>query len=791
MNEFFKKILLLSFCLIVVGFMIGQNPNSFSDFKQFLKSKEQRQSPKILKVITKNKTDNEDIAFGINKTNFGSFSKDIKSLKITQLKVESQLHQLFDFDANYSFAQLASTKDELGFEHTNYLVYYKGYLVDGQMVMIHKKDGIIRSINGVVKGINNPDTDILISDRIAFQTALNEMQVDELVNEYPIENVFVRLSDDENIFRLAKKIKIFSLQPLKKYNVYIDAQTGKVLKSVSLLPLGDVQCTAHTYYSGVQTITADSYNGSYRLKDNTRNITTYKGDTWNGLYAEPSANLIYTNSSTIWSAEEQKPAIEAHWGIEKTYDYYLKVHNRKSYDDKNGPIYNIYNPVVWDREGMNINAAALVGYGIMVYGRGGLNGTTVYKPFVSIDIAGHEFAHLVTAETPAGGLEYQNESGALNESFSDIFGICIDFYTNVSPNWTMGELLTKDGSFTRSMSDPSSNLLSDADKQPNTYKGNYWEFTSFDNGGVHTNSGVQNYWFYLLCEGGSGTNDKGYNYSVTPIGMQDAEKIAYRNLMTYLPQTAQHIDAYYGSLEAAKDLFGENSQQYKSVKDAWLAVGVDSLLPQICRGEKILTNASGTITDGSGDDQYKPQSNCKWVIKTTTDKIIQLTFTSFELENVYSNGNMSDYVAVYDGPTTASTLIGKYGGTTIPPVLRSTSNDMLVHFVSDKYVERQGFDAKYETVVATSMDLIDNNRSLVIYPNPTKDEVFVKIGTNQGSINIAIVDMLGRVVKTTSFQTTSISEAINVDVRDLSSGVYSLQITGTNFNKTEKLVINK
>ncbi len=785
MNKFLRKVFLLSVCLLSTVVVIGQNLGSISELKQYLNSKE-KQPPRVLKVISKDKNDNTKLTFDINKTNYGSFSKNIKSLNITQANIEKQLHQMFGLDANYSFAQLASTTDELGFEHTNYLIYYKGYLIDGQMVMVHKKDGVIKSINGIVKDINNPSNTILVTDQIAFQTALKAMQVDDLVNEYPIENVFVRLPDDENTFRLAKKIKIFSLQPLKKYNVYIDAQTGEVLNSVSLLPLSDVQCTAHTYYSGQQNITADYHNGTYRLKDNARNIITYDGTKWNGTYADPSENLIYTNNSTDWSLDSLKPALQVHWGIEKTIDYYSSVHNRKGYDDKGSPVHNIYNPVVWDYEEANINAAALVGYGIMVYGRGGLSNGTTYKPFVAIDIAGHEFAHLVTEETTGGGLEYQNESGALNESFSDIFGVCIDFHTNVSPNWTIGEEVLDNKSFMRSMSDPSSDQLSEYDKQPDTYKGKHWETSSYDNGGVHTNSGVQNYWFYLLCQGGSGTNDNGYTYSVTGIGMKDAEKIAYRNLMNYLPRKARHIDSYYGSLEAAKDLFGENSQQYKSVKAAWLAVGIDSLQPQLCRGEKILTNTSGTITDGSGTEQYQPQSDCKWVIKTTADKIIQLTFTSFELER-----GSSDYVAVYDGATTDSPMIGKYSGTNMPPVLRSTSNAMLVYFVSDKYVNRQGFEAKYESIMPTSTDIIENNRSLVIYPNPTKDEVFVKVGADKGLINIAVVDMLGRVVKKLSYQTNSTGETINIDVKDLNAGVYNLQITGANFNKVEKLVINK
>ena len=73
--------------------------------------------------------------------------------------------------------------------------------------------------------------------------------------------------------------------------------------------------------------------------------------------------------------------------------------------------------------------------------------------------------------------------------------------------------------------------------QPDTYEGTYWvdvngcvpNSNTNDNCGVHTNSGVQNFWFYLLCEGGSGTNDNGDAYSVTGIGLDEGGEIAYRN----------------------------------------------------------------------------------------------------------------------------------------------------------------------------------------------------------------------------------------------------------------------
>lgn len=277
---------------------------------------------------------------------------------------------------------------------------------------------------------------------------------------------------------------------------------------------------------------------------------------------------------------QTSPEFDAHWGMEKTYDYYLNTFNRKSYDGEGSTIYNVLNSSMFD----DFNAAAFsVEPYPMFYGNGGTFNGTKFKPFVSLDIMAHEFTHLITERNGNGGLSYDGESGALNESFSDIFGTCVEFYAKgEEANWLIGDGLMSGYTNLRDMSNPKNGMDGDiiyavaGYPQPDTYGGDYWQDITAgnDNGGVHRNSGVQNYWFYLLCEGGSGTNDNNEHYSVSAIGMNDAQKIAYRNLMTYLTPYATFRDACDGSIQAARDLFGKGSGQEKAVKDAWRAVGV-------------------------------------------------------------------------------------------------------------------------------------------------------------------------------------------------------------------------
>jgi len=205
----------------------------------------------------------------------------------------------------------------------------------------------------------------------------------------------------------------------------------------------------------------------------------------------------------------------------------------------------------------------------MTYGDGdGVN----FTPLVCLDVVGHEITHGVTQYS--ANLRYLGESGALNESFSDIFGNEVEFAKEGVPgsgtgNWRMGEDITPSGLGIRNMQNP--NEFND----PDTYLGTYWVTTgSGDAGGVHTNSGVQNFWFYLLCEGGSGTNDHGNAYNVSAIGFTKAAAIAYRNLTVYLTPSSNYYAARVGAINSATDLYGPGSPEVQVVMDAWYAVGV-------------------------------------------------------------------------------------------------------------------------------------------------------------------------------------------------------------------------
>jgi len=171
----------------------------------------------------------------------------------------------------------------------------------------------------------------------------------------------------------------------------------------------------------------------------------------------------------------------------------------------------------------------------------------------------------------------QGESGALNESISDIMGISVKKYVQGDDaSWLIAENVFPYYSCLRSMASPKEGK--DGDQPcPDTYGGEYWvdpNNIAYDHGGVHFNSGVQNKWFYLLSDGGTGTNDNNFTYDVTGIGIEKAQQIVYRTTMKYATSQSQYADMRLASLQAAKDLHGAESAELASVLSAWDAVGV-------------------------------------------------------------------------------------------------------------------------------------------------------------------------------------------------------------------------
>ncbi len=397
---------------------------------------------------------------------------------------------------------------------------------------------------------------------------------------------------------------------------------------------------------------------------------------------------ILGNMGTYESVQENDPGLDAHWGVEQTYDYYMNVHNRNSFDGQGGQIISyVHFAVGWPNAFWSNNSLKL-GDGDGV--------TTTHRTY--LNVVAHEITHGVINENGGGGLKYQGESGALSESFADIFGTAVEHFAKPSTaDWLHGEEGSLvPGEYVRSMADPR------AKGQPDTYGPNdsFWanpQDTMVDFGGVHINSGVQNHWFYLLSEGGSDVNENGYAYIIDGIGLQKAEQIAYRNLTQYISAsvTSTFEDSRMGSIMAAEDLYGAGSPEVMTVQKAWAAVGVGTFDPgPTCMGLTELTDPSGPIGDGSGMFDYGHNADCTWLINPAGANSISLNFAEFDVA-------AGDTLTVYDGGDANATVLATLSGNTLPGVISSSDGILFMQFTTDGSGAAPGWSLDYTSSFMT------------------------------------------------------------------------------------------
>lgn len=625
----------------------------------------------------------------------GHFWLKLQNKSVKMDEAVSHFGEWLSLPSGSTFELLKDETDELGIRHLRYRQFVDGVEVQASMVLVHGRDGMVTSANGVVmEG----------SERLASSRRVSTTQNDQQ------KLYLVKTSDG---YRYATLQYDF----LTNSDAYVDYETGEVLKSLPHRFDAEKTIQGRSLYSGTvplfvteladgQRITTDSIRHIYSvdatnapfidleeyflykdeqgddvydrlkyindycppfstksdflsmsqlvqvtldkvtpqsdpfaevylvLKDSILNIAAtssrvfvsalplqfdidtsggmaaflnkrhFSIETWLYQYngddilldcAELAPQPLGQNS---WKAEKTEghlsvvaaanPVVDIHWGMQQTYDWYKNTFGRDSYDGKGGPINNIFfapdsnNKFIGMASTGQTNAFAeynkKFNCWVMEYGIG--DGITI-RPVVALDIMAHEFTHLVTMSTAA--LEYIGESGALNESFSDIFGITIKKAVKGSKakdNWLIGDDVMINAPCIRDMSHKLMGLYTTM--PPNYYKGDDWD----DAADVHINSGVQNYWFYLVCE--------------DDMDIDSAIKIVYRNLTQYLTPTSNYIDARKGSLQAAADLFGGPddpwgaSPEYYSVKKAWKTVGVlDNVSPTDIKSVTHTTESTG------------------------------------------------------------------------------------------------------------------------------------------------------------------------------------------------------
>jgi Zn-dependent metalloprotease len=521
--------------------------------------------------------------------------------------------------------------DQLGYRHQRLEQVHQGIPVLGGDVSVHF-DGQNNPYE--VNGKYIPDLNLSVTPSISANQAVDAAKADFVSNKGAAADAIALVSGPDLVVYALGDSPVLTYQIVIRtrsdntWKYWINAHTGAVVRSVSTVckiaaptktggTAATLTGTRSTGEGGaVVSFAGWSQNGVYYMYDpanyyylwNANNSATATAPTTPTLDAvqavadSATADLTSPAGSAGLVASFTDPSTYAYrsttnWGttdptevsiavnMGKVFEYYRTVHNRNGVNGANGATGKAVAAVVhFDSNYVNAYWDGTA----MYFG----DGDNVQSTSLGVlDVCGHELTHGVTEFS--ANLNYQDESGALNESFSDVMGETIEFYaqpdgratypndTPGSADWKLGEDCWLEGSCLRDMRNPSSTVtMNSGYQQPSKYGGTYWQnykTDTSDNGGVHQNSGPQNFFYYLLCDGGSGTND-GLSYSVTGIGVTNARLVAYRALTVYCTTTTDYKGARDAWVSAANDL---NPAWVPSVKAAWNAVGVLGTSPVI------------------------------------------------------------------------------------------------------------------------------------------------------------------------------------------------------------------
>ena len=460
---------------------------------------------------------------------------------------------------------------------------HRGVRVVGGEVIRHEADGQTQAVFGAVYPGIAVGTEPAISTAGATEILAALTGVMLPADRAP---ELVVLPLDEGGFALAYRARVMTPSDLVVY--YVDAESGAVLLQYSQLET--TVGTGTGVFGDSKKISTTEKGGSYVAQDALRpaSINTYdmKGNRTrlelilNGLVA-PADSDYATDSDNDWG---DQAAVDGHVYAGWTYDYWYARFNRQGLDNHNRKMLSFVHPVNradWSSASSSVLNlyylnAFYAGDGMMVYGEGLPPNVTAggyrWTYFAgALDVVAHELAHGITDYT--SDLVYRNESGALSEAFSDILGTGAEFYYQevgsgyMKADYLLGEDLTAPIGGFRSMANPAA--FGDPDHYSKRYIG------TSDNGGVHHNCGIINHAFYLAVEGGVNRTS---GLAVTGIGGANrdrVEKVFYRAFTQMLTSNATFSQARAATLQAARDLYGANSDVERSLTQAWTAVGVN------------------------------------------------------------------------------------------------------------------------------------------------------------------------------------------------------------------------
>lgn len=510
------------------------------------------------------------------------------------------------------------------------------------------------------------------------------------------------------------------------------------------------------------------YACQYMTKDISRGAYLYVRNFANGQIND---FLAWDNT---WPSINDRLGTTALWCIERTYDYFYLTFQRNSWNNSGGQV-NIYVNVYGDNAPPGLTgdySDNCTWYNNAIY-LGTPGNVNFNNNPTTLDVIAHEFTHGIAQYEI--NLSTTSEAGAINESFANIFGYMVDYYaktyfsTSLQPNYAIGEECHYSNKV-RYFDNPH------AGEQPKTYGVNdpYWyDYTGCspndnnDNCGVHKNCGIQNYWFYLLCEGGSDINANGNEYCVLPIGRDKAAKIAYYTLTQKITTSnPTYTQIRNWSIEYTQEYYGQNSNEVAQVTNAWYAVGVGPSFSGNVEYNNLTVSGTQSVSNNSA-----------------------IEFNNF---NTTPSGNFT--VTSNTRITMKSTSRASSGSYFHAYITQGCSAGAKV-FNTDYYYPEQDYNtAGYElaesndtTGIRILKDKLNNNSSFSCYPNPNKGifTIYKYDNNDKSESKLEITGMLGNSIYKSKIHNNNTT----IDISNQPKGIYLVKITSGNELFVEKVII--
>ncbi|MEM6766618.1 MAG: M4 family metallopeptidase [Bacteroidota bacterium] len=443
--------------------------------------------------------------------------------------------------------------DELSHYHMRYQQVYKGLEVYGAELNIHFKPDGQQSMDGFLYPTPAVNTQARLSMDQVTDIAFEHVEALVAVHRYEVKvsTLFSRPKNKSQLiiypdpqvegkFHLAYHLTIFP-NFLHRYEYFVDAQSGAILTyydhTCSIGP-----ATAQGQHLNGQNFTFNTFDegNGFTMLDVTQNMFSgnqnnpQQGDGFILTVDMQNTSIDDPEFTEVRSPNNQWSRLEvsAHVNAAISYNYFEQVHGRNSINGGGGDVVSFIN--VADEDGRGLDNAFWNGE-FMFYG----NGDVAFDPLAkSLDVGGHEMTHGVIQAT--ANLVYQDQPGALNESFADVFAVMID-----REDFQLGEDIVNPNVFRsgalRDLADPNNggNRLGDNGWQPK-HMDEIFTGTE-DNGGVHINSGIPNHAFYLFAQS---------------VGKERAERVYYRALSVYLKRSSDFQDCRIAVIQSAEDLYG-------------------------------------------------------------------------------------------------------------------------------------------------------------------------------------------------------------------------------------------